>query len=114
MSWDDMNPGDLVVCVDDREDAYKQPGGRYRSSLDGLTKDRIYTVRDVLRVNVPGTNNHVYPAGGIYLEEIVRRNIPGTAIEAPFARGRFRPCRKTDISVFTALLAPVPVETEAA
>jgi hypothetical protein len=102
--------GQKVVCVDDRlvkdyarSAVYKEFAG----GLDGLKSGLVYTVRaSGFYTPVPGV-----PV--VWLSEIVRPirsqadEIYG---EAPFAAARFRPVveRKTDISIFTAMLDRAP------
>lgn len=94
--------GQRVVCVDDAS----RPGllwsiGKAWGDLDGLRKGTIYTVRGI----------ELAPIGVLTLKlrEIVRKSPPGTGnLDAGFAAFRFRPVVETDISIFTAMLNPVP------
>jgi hypothetical protein len=95
--------GQKVVCVDDRcHGRYLPPGFSSVPNLHGLTAGRVYTVRRVGYI----AGSDVF---SIWLQEIIRptKLIFGiTHDELPFAAARFRPLveRKTDISIFTAML----------
>lgn len=101
--------GQKVVCVDDSGpidgDPRKVPGGDYVPNM--IRRGAIYTVRTV----------GFYPRWGeqgIRLHEVVNpiREYIGGNSEVCFAAHRFRPLieRKTDISVFTALLNNTPAK----
>lgn len=96
--------GQLVVCVDDRENAYRKFKCTYQGNLDGLAKDAIYTIRGFYN-----GDNPVWNKGDLYLEEIVRP-LEGGREEAPYHYARFRPVVTTDISIFEAMLVPTPKE----
>lgn len=98
MSYLDWHVGMKVVCVDASAANYDPLG--YTSppipDLNGLKEGRIYTIREVV---------DFYGVVGIHLQEIVRP-LTRRGIEVPYAAARFRPVqtRKTDISIFTAML----------
>lgn len=105
--------GQKVVCVNDAPDSFVLPGIHYSeiAALDGLTKGKVYTVRNVV----------VRPADmspGIWLEEIYRPPNLGDVLhyggECPFAAARFRPLVETDISIFQAMLVNLHREVEVA
>jgi hypothetical protein len=93
--------GQQVVCIDadwsgkfDMGDCPNRP-----------VKGEVYTIR--------GFRAPPHPEGvGVFLEEVV--NAPfdygmfGDVREPCFRAARFRPVRKTDISIFHKLLAPTP------
>ena len=97
--------GQKVVCIDDGSDEkYNIPREdmEYWGDLDGLTRGHVYTVRAL------GAWGE-YATGNVWLVEIVRPLDCDYSLqfgEAPFAAARFRPVveRKTDISIFTAML----------
>ena len=95
--------GQKVVCVDDRSSAYRKPGFDYQSGLNGLTKGAIYEVRGIYNGDWPAWHR-----GSLYLVEIIRPFYIKTHCEPPYHYARFRPVRTTDISIFTAMLAPKP------
>ena len=76
--------GQKVVCIDDRQ----------RNLPTNCVRGVVYTISDI----------YVHPQWGmkVYLHEIQA---------PPFNQGyfadRFRPVRTTDISIFTAMLAPI-------
>lgn len=94
--------GQKVVCVDS-----KLPTHARNRNMDGLTEGAIYTIR---ATDVWCWVNDRYD--GVYLVEIVRAVVPGCEHEpeVPFWKHRFRPVveRKTDISIFTAMLNNAP------
>ena len=86
--------GQKVVCVDD-----VFPFG---SELNCPVNGCVYTIRD-FEYSDGGAN-------GMRLDEIVnepRAYVDGF-VEVAFFLHRFRPVRTTDISIFTAMLAPIP------
>lgn len=94
--------GQKVVCV--KSSPWKHPSFRYFDHLPIL--NRIYIIRGCVVA---------YNAPYVYLEEI--RNTPHNWSEIGFAEpafwsGHFRPIieKKTDISIFTALLPPSEVK----
>jgi hypothetical protein len=100
--------GQRVVCVDDDfPEEYFYGDGTPNLPYSG----GVYTVRDLCMWSF---NGDTHP--GIYLEEVVnpeRRWIRPIAIaEHPFWAGRFRPVKETDISIFTAMLAPTPKQKQ--
>lgn len=99
--------GQKVVCVrDDFSDAYKHP------ALIALPRaGSVYTVRKCVRWLFLSATQFEIEEAAIYLEEIHNLEHDWIGIgfyEHPFFAGRFRPVveRKTDISIFTALLDP--------
>lgn len=91
--------GQKVVCVDDSGGNYSPWPISIDSTVDGLTKNRVYHIRRVGKYR---------GAKVVWLAEINRgrcSNHP-RAGEVGFARERFRPLieRKTDISIFTEIL----------
>lgn len=92
--------GQQVVCVDDKFEP------KARTVFDALpVRSRIYHVRNVYVSLVTGS-----PA--INLDEIVgapARTCPTR--ECGFFAARFRPVRKTNIDIFTAMLTPVKEAT---
>ena len=95
--------GMKVACVDDEARGQYLPPihSCTAKDLDGLTKGNIYTIRGFYTGNDP---DWTYGCGSIYLEEIHRSVWGGE--EAPFAILRFRPLVKTNIEIFTSMLAP--------
>jgi hypothetical protein len=99
--------GQRVICVDDRfvgENRVFDPTFTERCP-NVPVKGHIYTVRDfvVPYAGYPGTP-------GILLQEIINPPCPyleGT-FEPSFFPLHFRPQRKTEISVFTAMLKKTP------
>ena len=101
--------GQRIICVDDRfvgENHVFDPTFTLRCP-NLPVKSRVYTVRGfvVPYVGYPGTP-------GILLEEIINPPCPyfeGT-FEPSFFPAHFQPItdRKTDISVFTAMLNDIP------
>ena len=88
--------GQKVVCIDDEE---REGPGEYTVLP---VKGRVYTVRGVASWQW----NSGVSGVGVYLEELYR---PLTSFgEAPWGCDRFRPVveRKTDISIFKAMLTP--------
>lgn len=84
--------GQKVVCVDDKP---------FNGGLDGLIAGNIYTIR--------GFGECMSGPLGIRLVELLR---PKPANDMPYLARRFRPIieRKTDISIFTAMLTPNRVD----
>jgi hypothetical protein len=97
MNYLDWHVGMKVVCVDASTRNYDPP--RFRSlgtDLSGIEEGRIYTVREIL---------DFYGMVGVRLQGIIRP-LSRLGLEVPYAAARFRPVqtRKTDISVFEAML----------
>jgi len=99
--------GQKVVCVNDFPSI---PGRTCGFHLSGLTKGQIYTVRWVGFWGVP---NFFAEAESVRLEEIFRGADPFCPdnqhfFDTPYYAQRFQPLieRKTDISIFTAMLTP--------
>lgn len=94
--------GQKVVCVNaDVTAGYRIPGLNYSGDLSGLRDGAVYTIREVFLCDIHGRVL-------ISLNEIRRRVQEGTKQEFGFDPRRFRPVdhRKTDISVFKAMLNP--------
>ena len=88
------------MCVDDETtDKYTPYRVRASSGMDGLRRNRVYTIREI---------GHWRNALVVWLAEIVRPIATGEEKygEPGYAVARFRPAqtRKTDISIFTAML----------
>lgn len=96
--------GQKVVCIDASE--RKGPGKYTVLPVQG----RVYTVRGISAWQW----NCGFSGVGLYLEEIHRPPTPQG--EAPWGCWRFRPVveRKTDISIFKALLTPSKEKVETA
>lgn len=94
--------GQEVVCVDaaiHEEWTTPGPGEVIFPGLDGLEQGAVYTIREL------------YFQGEtlcVRLEEIIREYDFWGDCEVGFNAARFRPVVKTDISIFTAMLAPSP------
>ena len=85
--------GQKVVCVDDSRGTKYMPAGfgpSRSSNLHGLTRGRVYTIRDL------DTEEGILVCR---VEEIIRPVESYYGKEAWFAQGRFRPVaeKKTDI-----------------
>jgi hypothetical protein len=97
--------GQKVVCINDDIKAGRIPGKKYAdSTLDGLTKGEIYTVRNIYTCETSKSGIC------IELEEIVRpMNIPGVNCKPGYDHIRFAPLKEktSDISVFTEILNKV-------
>lgn len=89
--------GSQIVCVDDSPSIYN--GVSVREI--GLVKGNIYTVAEII----------AYPDG----VHVVVSEIPTWLHykNIHFSCGRFRPVRKTDISVFEKLLVKMPDKVDA-
>ena len=96
--------GQMVVCVDDTPLTL----GGIQCTLDGLTRDRVYTVRETGLYCPHGTGQPCIRVAEIYRE--TRYGI----VDCPYAARRFRPVteRQTDISIFTDMLTSAPKEIE--
>ena len=106
----EFHVGAQVVCLNDRY--WPQEAG------DKLEQGRVYTIRKiepkVRFIADDGVTRH--EAVGIYLEEAIRLYpgmTEGDPNDAPWSVQRFKPVRKTDISVFTAMLTPPKVTEDA-
>ena len=87
-----FRPGQRVVCIDDVSHGQYMPPGwtSVRHVLNGLTKGRIYTIREVDELS------------GVLvcrLEEIVRPWDEDWEFESPFAQARFRPVKEVDTDI---------------
>ena len=107
--------GQKIICINDAIGSFQNAKPRrfissisWINNLDGLQAGRIYTVRDVL----PDPD---FDVELVRLCEIYRGSNFSSGIEAGFAAARFRPLveRKTDISIFQAMLTPSPVTVDA-
>lgn len=103
----DFLVGQQVVCVDDK---FKMGG--YGHEIHPKEKS-VYTIRHIGEHPDPKFKD----SPSCLLEEIVNPECNyscGDGIvrkyEPFFALRRFKPCKKTDISVFTAMLNPTPIE----
>jgi len=99
--------GQKVVCVDDAPKFVDQYPYRRKLPIS-VKKGEIYTISGVV----------LTPAGkiGVYLLEVKSAYPPfKDGMERTFLPERFRPVveRKTDISIFTAMLNPSKQEIEA-
>lgn len=92
MDWE-PRVGMKVVCVD----AGPPPSGR---SPKGLVKGRVYVIRSV--------GNHMFADGA--MTAIRLQGYTRNSWDTPVGARRFKPLRerKTDISIFTALLTKAP------
>lgn len=92
--------GQKVVCVE----SFCGQGEGVRRWPDHVTKDGVYTVRQFFVL--------YDQLACLYLDEFVAPIAFGR--EVPFEAKYFRPVieRKTDISIFTALLTPSPERTK--
>lgn len=90
--------GQRVVCVDDRYTTH--------SNRRELYSGNVYTIRRLDTVDG-------MPC--VCLHEIPLRYSPSRGwIDYPFRATRFRPVKETDISIFTAMLAPTPKQKQRA
>lgn len=101
MSYLDWHVGMKVVCVDDEAtEKYTPYSVRASAGMDGLQRNRVYTIREIGRWR---------GALVVWLAEIVRPIAAGEEKygEPGYAAARFRPTltRKTDISIFKAMLS---------
>lgn len=101
LDW--LRIGNKVVCVNDEVAAYRHLRPHIKlwsNTLDGLTKGKIYTIRDVYYDENSQTLIRLY--------EIIRPNRPIDNGESGFNSGRFRPLItktiKEDLSIFTPFL----------
>jgi hypothetical protein len=90
--------GQLVVCVDDDNWLLPIP---HRPEAK-----RIYTIRAI----VEGIHPIDGRGPGLLLDEIINPTVKGTGVEYNFDPRRFRPLRKTSISIFTAMLSPTKAD----
>ena len=109
--WTRAKPGDKVVCVDDREDAYTVPSVVwYRDSLDGLTAGTVYTVRAIARSPNPYHDWFI-----VQLVEITRPHDEWG--EGGYHVNRFRPVERDrterGMAILNKLLASVKSTTDA-
>lgn len=98
--------GQKVVCVDAESNGKYVPcgfGTPLNNNMHGLKLGSIYTIREL---------DDVFGVAICRLEEIRRDYEPILGNESGFALERFRPIveRKTDISIFTAMLKPSRVD----
>lgn len=102
MSNCNFRVGQKVVCINSRVTPdYHAKGLDYRGDLDGLRDGEVYTIREVFYCCL---HQRVL----VCLREIKRDISNRTRHEFGFEPRRFRPVaeRKTDISVFKAMLNP--------
>lgn len=103
--------GQQVICINDSTNVseYMQPSITTQGGLDGLTKGCIYTIRDIYH-NLYVTNYELLRLEGIYREQL-----GGSKHEADpgYLSIRFRPVRKTDISIFTEILTNIGTKEDA-
>lgn len=96
--------GQKVVCVEAEASCkYMPPGIISNRDLDELAEGAVYTIRKI---------GVVYGDLCVWLDEITRPEHVFWGGEAPYDARRFRPVveRKTDISVFTAMLHRAPAD----
>ena len=98
-----LHVGMRVICVNDEIPAFRTIG-KYFDDLDGLTRSRIYTIRELCQSS--DVDNPSLPC--CRLEEIKRRFDPLSKVEAAFALARFRPAHENRMDELRTLLAPVP------
>ena len=101
--------GQRVICVEDRPGIYTSPNafvGAFDPDMDGLKSGAIYTVRAVGICEI-------WKKPAVWLSEIYRE--PYDGIEVGYSPKRFRPIveRKTDISIFKAMLNPASQREDA-
>jgi hypothetical protein len=95
--------GTIVVCIDGRGwNPGPIPGERFPC------KGEILTIREIMIDNTPGKNDTIF-FRFVEIANPIRIEFTG---EIAFARIRFRPVRKTDISIFTELLETPPLIVE--
>jgi len=95
-------PGQPVVCVNARVIA-----GATNWYIHMLEEGNVYTVREIVE--------HVEykePGYGLRLDSVWLPKCDKTGFEETWHPLRFRPCAKTDISVFTNLLEKIPATVE--
>lgn len=95
--------GQQVVCVT----ALRLPEAR-NEYLERLQEGSIYTVRDIVK-----NASFQLPGYGILLEEVSLPQCEIVGAEVAWHPLRFRPCAKTDISVFTQMLEDIPEGVDA-
>jgi hypothetical protein len=95
-------PGQQVVCVSARI----IPGATNKY-LHMLEEGNIYIVREI--VEHP---KFLFLGYGLYVDKVWLPKSDATGNEEAWCPLRFRPCVKTDISVFTSLLEKVPADLE--
>lgn len=95
--------GQEVVCVDDSDG---KSTGRYPVTTH-IAKGGKYTIRWIGIIKYSGKV-------GVRLAGIERIEIMDGGYDHPFLASRFRPIVKTDISIFTSMLAPRPSQKEMA
>jgi len=96
-------PGQQVVCINTRF----LPDAR-NDHLYMLQDGRIYTIRDV--VDSP---HYSTPSYGLRLEGVRMPACAITGMEQVWHPYRFRPCAKTDISIFADMLEKIPESADA-
>lgn len=103
--------GQKVVCIDDSEPDFISTVAQVVGGMDGLRKGATYTIRSVFV-------DPFYNAVCVRIVEIQRLPLSvvrGVRYEGGYDPARFRPVieRKTDISIFTALLTSQPEQVPA-
>lgn len=100
----EFKPGDPVVCVDD-----VWPAGSFYGVEKLPMKDNVYTVREIFVPSYPFRDRIAVRL--IEIQNPVLDYVQGIT-EAAFDASRFRPLvtRKTDITIFKAMLHPSKVE----
>ena len=106
----EFHVGAQVVCIDDMR--WPEDGG------DTLERGRIYTIRKIEpKVRFMGTDGNGYiVTTAVWVDEARRHRDAATGVDpkdVPWGLSRFRPVRKTDISVFTEMQTPTKVTEDA-
>jgi len=103
----EFHVGQQIACIDDER--WEMETG------DRLEKGRIYTIRRVEPYLFDTESGVTDEQVGIWVEEAVRKfpTLRPEGEDGPWVHFRFKPVRKTDISVFTAMLNPTPVKEDA-
>ncbi len=95
--------GQKVVCIDDKS-CLRAITENWNLDLHGLKVGEVYTIKWI------GNFKHKYLGESVcvHLVEINRPNCFLHGVPVPFSLKRFRPLeeRKTDISIFEAMLNP--------
>lgn len=104
MSDCNFHVGQKVVCVNDEPNFFRVPGIRYLDRDFPLKNGKVYTIIAITEEPIDGSKR-------VLLAEIPLRS----EIDKGFCRQRFRPVveRKTDISIFQAMLTGKKVEVTA-
>lgn len=102
-----FNPGDEVICVDDRPHVKQMFAGVTFSA--SLVKGKQYTIREF----IPGNLSFVHHEPHVLLNEIVGSIADGDNREYCFKASRFRKAVKTDIGVFEKFKQPISILEDA-